>query len=102
MIREKIEELILHAKVEGKASPRSDGRGDNLVFTPCGKALVAAILQAIRDELPEKKDVSEKNCNDLVYRPPLKDGDSFTQIVINYDYREGFNDCLDQIKEKLK
>jgi hypothetical protein len=88
MIRAKIEELMLHAKVEGKVSPRSDGRGDNLVFTPCGKALVAAILQAIRDEVEGlRKDV---------------ESDDLLTSVSKGERDFGFNEAIDQIKEKLK
>ena len=40
----------------------------------------------------EIKDMSQENFNDLVYRPPLRDGDTIpAQKYINYDERRGYN-----------
>ena len=57
---------------------------------------LAEKVLAVEGKMPEKKDVSQRNVMNLVYHPPAKDGDTLTTQVVNYDYREGWNDAIDQ------
>ena len=45
---------------------------------------------------PVKKDMSRENVSDLVYRPPLLDGQEINQTYINYDQRRGWNNGIEQ------
>ena len=51
---------------------------------------------------PQKKDMSWENRNDLVYRPPSRDGDVIpAREHINYDERRGYNQACDDYEAWL-
>ncbi len=63
------------------------------------------MLKAINDILallPEEKDMSKENTCDLLYRPPMRDGETREIHCVNYDERRGWNHYRDTLLKRLK
>lgn len=62
------------------------------------KSYIAEAKQQFIDHMEGmKKDMSGEHTHDLVYRPPLRDGESRNITCVNYDERRGYNIACDDL-----
>jgi hypothetical protein len=111
-LREQIREIL-----GGECQVRWKEQGYNTLCghpLPCPKhtdiekwrlEVISAITKLFKERMLEligsDKDMSGEFSHDLVYRPPLCDGDKINTEYINYDQRRGYNQALAELRNAI-